>query len=564
MAYSIKIIIYVETIAYETISNKIMPYLDKYLGTWSFKEAKHLLTRTTFGPSQQMISSAIALGLAGTIDKLFTVLPLPEPPLKSVPDGTGNNQFNDPGAKYGETWVNAPPFPNINPPMLRNRILRSRSKSLYSWTILQMFYSEISITEKLALFWHNHFVVSSSTIGHREYKYYSLLRRYALGNFRELTKEITIDTNMLLYLSGAQNTNNAPNENYSRELLELFTIGKGKLVALGDYTNYTEEDVVTMAKALTGWQVPPISNVNTLTAQYSSNLHSKGDKQLSHRFNNAVISENGNQEYKDLIDEIFKQDECSRFIVRKLYRWFVNYDIDLDIEENIIEPLAKIVRDNGYEIAPALKVLLMSKHFFSTTACMVKSPVDLIMSASRGLGIQPPQGNVEKEYDFAYNLYVLASDIEQSLFHHPDVAGWKAYYQAPQYFKLWINNLLLPKRQDYCRLMVDGGDFSYLETRYVVSSLIPILDLVKNIPNAQDPNDLIDSIALMMFNYPITETQLSSLKEILIPGLPDFEWTVEYSTYLEDPTNVSVKLSIESKLRNLVSIMLRMSEFQIM
>lgn len=541
-----------------------MPYLDKYIGTWSFQEAKHLLTRTTFGPSVEMITSAVNLGLMGTIEQLFTDIPLPSLPVKSIPDGTGNNQLNDPGAKYGETWVNAPPFPNINPPMLRNRILRSRSKSLHSWTILQMFYSGISIREKLSLFWHNHFVVANSTIAHREYLYYTLLRKNALGNFRELTKDITIDTNMLLYLSGAQNTNNAPNENYSRELLELFTIGKGKLVALGDYTNYTEEDVVTMAKALTGWQVPPISNSNTLTAQYSTNLHSKGDKQLSHRFNNAVISENGNQEYKDLINEIFKQDECSRFIIRKLYRWFVNYNIDPDIEVNIIEPLAQIVRDNDYEIAPALQVLLMSEHFYSTTACMVKSPIDLLLSATRGLGIQPPQGNVEKEYDFAYNLYVLASDLEQALFYHPDVAGWKAYYQAPQYYKLWINNLLLPKRQEYCRLMVEGGDFSYLDTRYVVSSLIPTLDLVKGIVNAQDPNVLIHSIALMIFNYPITENQRSSLKEILIPGLPDFEWTVEYSTYLSDQTNESVKMSIERKLKNLLSIMLRMSEFQIM
>ncbi len=164
-----------------------------------------------------MINTAVNLGLKGTIDKLFAALPTPAPPVKSIPDGTGSNSLNDPGAKYGETWVNAVPFPNISPPMLRNRVLRARSKSLYSWTILQMHYSEVSIQEKLSLFWHNHFVVADGTIAHREYLYYALLRSFSTGNFKALTKEITTDTGMLLYLSGAENTNVAPNENYSRE-----------------------------------------------------------------------------------------------------------------------------------------------------------------------------------------------------------------------------------------------------------------------------------------------------------------------------------------------------------
>lgn len=489
---------------------------------------------------------------------------MPSPPLKSIPDGTGNNQLNDPGAVYGETWVNADPFPNVNPPMLRNRILRSRSKSLYSWTILQMHYSDISIREKLSLFWHNHFVVADSTIAHREYLYYTLLRSFALGNYRELTKEITIDTSMLFYLSGAENTDDAPNENYSRELLELFTIGKGELAAPGDYTNFTENDVIEMAKVLTGWRVPQISNPDTLTAQFSANQHTQGDKQLSYRFNDLIISENGEQEFRDLIDVIFQQDECSRFIIRKLYRWFVHYEITEDIEINIIEPLAAILRDNDYEIAPALQVLLKSEHFFEATACMMKSPIDLIMSVSRGLGINPPQGEVEDEYDHAYHHYIMSADLEQALFSHPDVAGWKAYYQEPQFDKLWINNLLLPKRHEFSRLMVEGGTFSYNDVNYNVTSLVPVLNIVNNIPDAQDPNILINTLAETMFNYPITVNQANSLKDVLIPGLPDFEWTVEYSDYLSDPSNEALKESVKNKLKNLFSVMVRMSEFQIM
>ncbi|MBK8699432.1 MAG: DUF1800 domain-containing protein [Saprospiraceae bacterium] len=541
-----------------------MPYLDKYSGSWNAIKARHLLRRTTFGPSIHMVNTAINLGLDDTIDLLFASQPLPEPPLKSIPDGTGSNQLNDPGAIYGETWINAAPFPNVNPPMYRNRILRSRSKSLYSWTILQMHYSEISIREKLALFWHNHFVVADGTIAHREYLYYKLLRAYSTGNFKALTKEITINTGMLLYLSGAENTNVAPNENYSRELLELFTVGKGELAGPGDYTNYTEGDVTAIAKVLTGWQVLQISNPNTLTAQFSQNRHTPGDKQLSFRFNNAVISENGAQEVSDLIDVIFQQDECSRFIMRKLYRWFVHYEISAEIESHIIEPLATILRNNDYEIAPALKVLLSSDHFFESTACMIKSPIDLIMTASRGLGINPPEGEVEDEYDHAYHLYAMSSDLEQALFYHPNVAGWKAYYQEPQFDKLWINNLLVPKRHEFCRLMVEGGSFSFNDVNYNIKALIPVLDVVKSISDAADPNMLIPKLAEIMFNHPITAIQLTSLKDILIPGLPDFEWTVEYLGYLSDPSNQALAKSVENKLRNLFSVLVRMSEFQIM
>lgn len=541
-----------------------MSSLAPYTGAWTEVQARRLLTRATFGPSQSMVEIAHSQGLNTTLDQLFTILPLPDPPLKSIPDGSGGNSLDDPGALFGETWVNAPPFPNVQPPMYRNRILRSRAKSLYSWTVLQMHEEGISLREKMTLFWHNHFVVAGSVIPHREYVYYSLLRNYALGNFRELTKEITIDTNMLFYLSGAENTDVAPNENYARELLELFTVGKGALAAPGDYTHFTEEDVVEMARILTGWRVLPISNANTLTASFQSNRHTPGTKTLSHRFDNAVIAENGDQEFRDLIDVIFQQEECSRFIMRKLYRWFVGAEISTDTELNIIEPLAQILRDEDYEIALPLRTLLASEHFYTVEACMIKSPIDLMMSATRALEVEPPQGNLEVTYDHVYLHYIMCAELDQELFFHPDVAGWKAYYQEPSYDRLWINNLLLPKRQEFCRLMAEGGSFSYNDVNYNVTELIPVLQIVDALPDAYDPNLLIETLANRMFPYPITTSQIEALKEVLIAGLPDFEWTVEYNLYLSDPEDDLIRESIESKLRSLFSVMVRMSEFQIM
>ncbi|PQJ79615.1 DUF1800 domain-containing protein [Polaribacter porphyrae] len=540
-----------------------MSYLDTYSGNWSAIEARHLLKRTSFGVTQALTEESVSLGLSGTISKLFEIKPMPETPLKYEPDGTGRGEINDPDVNYGETWVNAPAYPDLPTSQERNRVFRSRNRSNYAWSFLQMQDAGLSIREKLTLFWHNHFV-SENTNPHREFLYMKILRENALGNFKELTKQITIDPNMLIYLSGSQNTNTAPNENYSRELLELFTIGKGDAIGNGDYTNYTENDVVQMAKVLTGWRVRGIAHAEGLVPFFSNWFHTKGSKTLSHRFNNAVISENGENEYKDLIDKIFEQEECSRFITRQLYIWFVNSEITTEIEDNIIEPLAKIIRENDYEIAPALQVLLTSDHFFENTFCMIKSPIDLMFSATKSLLVSAPKTSVQEEYQFALVLYLACTDLNQSIFHHPDVAGWKAYYQAPLYYKSWVNSYLLPKRLDYCRILVTGGDLVIDEKKYTVPPLVPVLQIVAGIQNATNPNILVSELANQLFNYQITNEQIIALKDILIPGLPDVEWTIEYGEYLGNPSDVSVALSVDKKLRGLIAVMVQMSEFQMM
>lgn len=540
-----------------------MAYLSTYSGNWTTAEANHLLRRASFGCSQDTLTEALNLGLDGTISKLFEVKPMPEPPLKYELDGTERNEVYDPDVVYGETWVNAPPYPVLSTQQATNKALRARNRSLYAWSFIQMQASGISIREKLTLFWHNHFV-AVNTNPHREFYYINTLRANALGNFKELTKQITIDPNMLVYLSGNQNKNTAPNENYARELLELFTLGKGEAVGNGDYTNYTEDDIVAIAKILTGWKVKGLQAPDTLTSFFSNFNHTKGSKTLSHRFNNAVIEENGAEEYKDLIDLIFEQEECSKFIMRQFYKWFVNAEISNDIELNVIIPLAKILRDNDYEITPALKVLFASEHFFESTFCMIKSPIDLMLSVTKSLLFEGPITTIKEQYDYALVLYSACLDLNQDIFHHTDVAGWKAYYQAPLFYKSWVNSFLLPKRLDFCRIIVTGGDLIIDDVTYTIPPLIPVLTIVSRIENANDPNILIRSLSNLLFNYEVSEEQIITLKEFLIPGLPDFEWTVEYSEYLADNTNTSLVISVDKKLRNLLSTMVQMSEFQIM
>jgi hypothetical protein len=541
-----------------------MSHLDSFSGNWTSKEARHLLKRTSFGVTQSLVNEAVSLGLTETINTLFAENPLPEPPLKYVLEGTENGQAIDPDTNYGKTWVNGNVKPVIDASTSSSTvILKYRTRSLYAWSFLQMQNSKMSIREKLTLFWHNHFVSVYSN-PHIEYYYMNKLRSNSLGNFKEISKQITIDPNMLRYLSGRDNTNIAPNENYSRELLELLTIGKGDAVGSGDYTNYTEDDVVEIAKVLTGWRVRGLNDDDALNSYFTNSRHSSGSKNLSHRFNNAIIAENGEHEYKDVIDVIFQQDECSRFIIRQLYIWFINSEITSEIETNIIEPLALIVRDNDYNIAPALKVLFASEHFFENVFCMIKSPLDLLFSATTSLLLNAPTTSTNDEYNYAYTLYLVAAELQQSVFEHPDVAGWKAYYQEPLHYKTWVNNYLLPKRLDFCRVLVTGGNLAVNGRNYTIPPLVPVLEIAASISNSNSPNILITELANQLFNYEIAENQITSLKDILIPGLPDFEWTVEYNAYLADPNNEALQISVENKLKNLIAVMVQMSEFQIM
>jgi hypothetical protein len=136
----------------------------------------------------------------------------------------------------------------------------------------------------------------------------------------------------------------------------------------------------------------------------------------------------------------------------------------------------------------------------------------------------------------------------------PSVAGWKAFYQQPQYGELWINSAVMPLREQFNQFFISGVRIQGVLFR------LNVLDHVSKINNAGDPNILISTLALELFAYPISQGQLDVLKEILIPGLPDFEWTVEYDNYLSDPSDIQIQTSVRQKLEGLIGTMLKMPE----
>lgn len=520
--------------------------LDPYTGPWDFEQAAHLLRRATFGPTYALIKKAIDLGLEGTIDKLFEDQPLPNPP-------TNYYYEEDPNVPIGATWIDAPYSRTANYRQYRNR-------SFQAWILDLILKEELSIREKLSLFWHNHFAISNINDPRFLYRHITLLRTYAWGNFRNLIKEVTIDPSMLRFLNGNQNTRRAPNENYARELLELFTIGKGDLAGPGDYTTYTEEDVVQIARILTGWRDRGYNTTNpevSIGAFFRPNQHDTGDKQLSERFDKVIISDAGENEYLNLIDIIFSKDEVARFISRKLYRWFIYYKIDADTEANVIEPMAQLIIDNDYEIKPAIVALLKSEHFFDilNVGPMIKNPLDFTYSTLKLFDITLPEES-ERKNDVLRRMFNIPRNMEMVYFNPPDVAGWKAYYQEPAFYRIWINSTTLPVRMNFTDRLANRG-YNYQGFRV---KLDPI-KFLETIDDPLDPNAVIEEFSKILHPQSLTEGQKKALKEVLIPGLPDYEWTAEYGSYLDDPENSELAMSIENKLRELLQIMMSLPEF---
>ena len=302
----------------------------------------------------------------------------------------------------------------------------------------------------------------------------------------------------------------------------------------GDYTNYTEDDIREIARVLTGWRDVGFFSTNpgiSVGAIFRPFQHDSGQKQLSHRFNNILLEDMGDQEYAHLIDVIFQQDEAARFICRKLYRWFVYYVIDDNAEENVIAPMAQLLVDNDYEIQPALEALLGSAHFFDmlNVGPMIKNPLDFVMSSIKPFGVEFPQP-LRPRYNGFLALFNSTVLQQMEYYNPPQVAGWKAYYQEPQYYRTWINATTLPIRMLVTDTMALNG-FPAGDFRVRIDPLA----FVETIDNPNDPNALIEEFVQILFPQPITDDQKAALKEVLIPGLPDFEWTVEYNLYLATP-----------------------------
>ncbi len=428
----------------------------------------------------------------------------------------------------------------------------------------------MSIREKMALFWHNHFATEYTDVQDSRfmYRHVDLFRKNALGNFKQLVKLVTLDPAMIRYLNGNTNINTRPNENYARELQELFTIGKGPEIAQGNYTNFTELDVQAAAKVLTGYADTGYRNTQSATIDYTftASRHDSTNKQFSSAYGNAVVQgktgADGAKELDDLLTMIFAQTDAdgvsrvAKYMCRKLYRWFVYYAIDDTVEKNVIVPLASIMQSNNYEILPVLDALFRSAHFFdeNTMGCLIKNPVDFVVGAIRQTGITTPALTEIAFYRPFNDLRSRASNMQMNVLDPPNVAGWQAYYQVPDFHELWINTTTLPLRGQFTDLLFTG----------IGGLTLDRIGFAKAMGDPSDPFMLVDDLAAALFPVAITKTQKDYLmyNAMGLKVSDEYEWTLLWNAYAASQTTTN-RNNLLKLLDPLLKFMFRMAEYHL-
>jgi len=532
--------------------------LNPYAGAWTTNEVIHLLRRTMFGATKADVDFFKAMTMSQAVDALLNV-PLaqftPPPPVKAYDNSTSPTD-PDNAIAAGQTWINV----NTND----GTVDFNRVNSFRNWWMGQILNHDRNILEKMTLMWHNHFATETNVISRGIWCYQNntVLRKNALGNFKQFVREMTINTGMLFYQNGYLNTNTAPDENYARELQELFVVGKG----IDNATQaFAEADVKAAAKVLTGWQINPNNN----TSFFNAARHDSTSKTFSAFYNNTVITGRtgataGDLELDHLLNMLLSINDPSLHICRKLYRWFVYYDIDAAAEANIIAPLAQIFRTNNYEIKPVLEALLKSEHFFDVLnqGCLIKSPVDVLVGMCREFSVVFPPAATD--FAGAYDMWQLMNQFgflyQQYLGDPPNVAGWPAYYQQPQFHELWINSDTLPKRNQVSDQMLFNGF-----TRNGKNIRIDPTIFAKSLPNPGDPNLLISDSITYLFRLPLLQASKDQLKkDIILSGQTnDTYWTNAWNAFIANPNDMTNATIVRTRLRDLYQYLMKLAEYQL-
>ena len=368
--------------------------LSEYAGALNQQQVQHLYRRLGFSASVQTINAGTGQTAGALVDTLINqainLAPLPAP-----------------------VWAN---WNNSNYPADEDAARQLRRAQQDEW---ELAYANSllnnNLRDRLSFFWSNHFVTELDIYDCNAYlyEYTNCLQRNALGNFRTFVSEIGLTNAMLYYLDGVYNNGNNPNENYARELYELFSLGDGN--------GYTEEDIIETAKALTGYVER--GELGCETVMFNPERHDAGPK--------TIFGQTGNWGYDDVINILFTErpNEIAEFICRKLYEFFVHPDSrdDAGNAQTIISGMAATFVGSNFELAPVLSQLFKSEHFYDDDALgvIIKSPYDVYF-------------NIMKETDFAYSDTTVATMINysgllsQRLFDPVDVAGW-------QRDRSWIN-----------------------------------------------------------------------------------------------------------------------------
>jgi len=403
--------------------------LQPHAGRLGDRAAAHLLRRAGFGGTPDQVRRYGAMTARDAVASLLAV-----PPNSSIAPPQELEDLGRPVSMATDPLQRSMLGQETTLRRAKGREGRDAILALQLWWLNRMLTTPAPLQEKMTLYFHGHFTSRATPMyPWITYNQNALFRRYALGNLRDLALEVSKDAAMLIYLNGAQNVAAHPNENYARELMELFTLG---------LDNYSEQDVRESARAWTGWHV----NRPTDTVSFDAALHDSGIK--------TFLGRTGSFTGDDIIGIIFAQPQCARFFAASLLNWFV-YN---DPEPQLVDHVAALLRHHDFELTPVLGTILASNLFYSPRAyrALVKSPVEFVVGTYTTLGLP------------AIDEFALAAlgQMGQRLFFPPNVAGWPGG-------KNWLTSGTMIARQNFLTRLLDSqapAGSSWLQGLPVASS----------------------------------------------------------------------------------------------
>jgi uncharacterized protein (DUF1800 family) len=532
------------------------------------KNAKHLLRRACFHYSKEVLD---AISIMTPLEAL-SFLENHQPntwtePYDPLP-------YDDP---HGY-WISSDYLPNT----ISNQ---GRKRSLVAgWWWYNMI-NRNSIRDKVTFFLHTTFTTSKDD-GTGASTYYfdhlKLLEFYSNKSLKELSKKITLDNAMLLYLDNTTNNAGNPNENFAREFLELFTIGKGEQVGDGDYTNYTETDVQQAARVFSGFKtkldrsiIDPDTNIPM--GRTNINQHDSGDKQFSSAFNNYIVtgsetSEGMVEEINQLVDMIFSQQATALNYVKKIYRFFVKSEWSQETEDTVINDLAQHLILNNFQIYSVIKILLSSTHFYDLSdensndeiiGSIVKSPLQLMseMVSIFNITIPNPNSNISGFYRFwhLFNHNNFLPMAGMGLFAPETVAGYPANYQSPNFDRQWFSSNTLLARYRLIDCLISGRN--KLATNGLIGAELNSVNFVELISsNPADPYYLVSEIAELLYPYNVDYDRISYFVNIILSDYPSYYWYDTWQSFLTSNDDTIVR----NRLDSLITSMANAAENQLM
>ncbi|MGA0845688.1 MAG: DUF1800 domain-containing protein [Luteolibacter sp.] len=402
--------------------------LPKAPESWTLEEAAHLLNRAGFGACPDEIRKWHQMGRQQAVQKLLSP---PESSSAALPDWVGSDAANSARMsrreKLRELAVRSRGLSAKEAEAMRRKTLQELQREnrrlledARQWWIRRMIEGKHPLLEKMTLFWHDHFASSAQKVrdAHLMVMQNQLFRQHAFGNFKQLVGAVVRDPAMMLYLDTQNSNKTKPNENFAREVMELFTLGVG---------NYSEQDVAEAARAFTGYRFDRVSGeVRHIPRQWDN-----GEKTL--------WGESGKFNADDVVNMIFKQAAAATLVTRKIWEYFV-YE---NAPDSGIAALAKLLRDSNYEIRTLLQEVFLSREFYSEKAMrsQIKSPVQFLVTMVKQLEIDEPPARFIRD---------AQEQLGQQLFMPPNVAGW-------DWGKAWINTNTLLTRYNLAGFLTQGA-----------------------------------------------------------------------------------------------------------